>query len=341
MLQQIIILLLGLLSQLTPLEIKGDAFLFSSEKERIGLENQNAKGAKELKSVNVWEKLSQAGVTDLGSKVDEIKSIANKYLDDLPNTNIADEIAQAGSYRKWYDTKVLGKADDWFESLPTALKKNISEDSKIKKLFESATDIERERLIKSWKVLESNEIVRKSFYDLEIVDLYIKKYPDQATDILNKFKSASSPIEERRLLTQWEEAISPPQKYPKGKVSQANTSEFLKTEVKQTSEEISSIRQYKQMIEDAGGVYNGPPIQVFEYRGRLIVVDGHHRLAAAQAAGLKEIPFIHLTDTQFNEAIKAMKREGQSRFSTRLTGYRHARSLENTPNVLPSDLMPK
>jgi len=112
MLQQIIILLLGLLSQLTPLEIKGDAFLFSSEKERIGLENQNAKGAKELKSVNVWEKLSQAGVTDLGSKVDEIKSIANKYLDDLPNTNIADEIAQAGSYRTWYDTKVLGKADE-------------------------------------------------------------------------------------------------------------------------------------------------------------------------------------------------------------------------------------
>ena len=33
MLQQLFILLLGLLSQFTPLEIEGDAFLFSSEKE--------------------------------------------------------------------------------------------------------------------------------------------------------------------------------------------------------------------------------------------------------------------------------------------------------------------
>ena len=79
----------------------------------------------DLKLVNVWDKLRQAGVTDLGSKIDEIKSIANKYLDDFPNTNIADKIADAGSYSKWYNTKVLRSADDLINILKVGDKKDI------------------------------------------------------------------------------------------------------------------------------------------------------------------------------------------------------------------------
>lgn len=36
--------------------------------------------------------------------------------------------------------------------------------------------------------------------------------------------------------------------------------------------------------------WTGPPIRAIEHKGKLIIIDGHHRLAAAKQVGLKNVP---------------------------------------------------
>jgi len=91
MLQQLFILLLGLLSQFTPLEIEGDRFFYSSEKECAEL-------------------------------------------------------------------VVLGKADEWLESLPDALQVELNSTPKLKALFENATNVNRDKLKKVWDLIEDEGI---------------------------------------------------------------------------------------------------------------------------------------------------------------------------------------
>lgn len=71
-------------------------------------------------------------------------------------------------------------------------------------------------------------------------------------------------------------------------ISEGSPSQFTRTEALSGR---ASGRQVTEMAESmkASG-WNGPPIKVVEANGKLYVVDGHHRLAAATQAGIK-VPY--------------------------------------------------
>ncbi len=81
--------------------------------------------------------------------------------------------------------------------------------------------------------------------------------------------------------------IKPATKTPKA-IPEGSPSQFTRTEALSGR---ASGRQVTEMAESmkANG-WNGPPIKVVEANGKLYVVDGHHRLAAATQAGIK-VPY--------------------------------------------------
>ena len=228
MLQQLFILLLGLLSQFTPLELEDNTLFYSSEsvvkaitaetkkgvtyfdglaKERekttaqkracardlVGVRIEGVKG---LKIVGAWKKLSDAGVPNLGNKIDEIENVA-KYIDNKQNINIADEIAEVGSYRTWYDTKVLNNVDDALEAIVSPLrgggkytddvldelKKAFPDEASLKKVVDedgfkiwiNHTDEGRKALAQNkelwFKQLETRSLLKNGDHD-GVIELY-------------------------------------------------------------------------------------------------------------------------------------------------------------------------
>jgi hypothetical protein len=66
--------------------------------------------------VDAWGVLNKAGVDDLANKVDDI-SFVQKYMDDFPDKNVAQEITDVGGYSKWSTglnklDNVLAKVDN-------------------------------------------------------------------------------------------------------------------------------------------------------------------------------------------------------------------------------------
>ncbi|NJO01400.1 MAG: ParB N-terminal domain-containing protein [Bacteroidia bacterium] len=95
------------------------------------------------------------------------------------------------------------------------------------------------------------------------------------------------------------------------------------------------MRSYKKLIEEKG-IEVFPPVQVVEYKNTILLVDGHHRLAAAKSLGIKEIPTRILTDTEFNRIAGNM-----GRFKSKQALYSIAARIKDTPDSLPADLLPK
>ena len=61
---------------------------------------------------------------------------------------------------------------------------------------------------------------------------------------------------------------------------------------RQTRSEMTSgkVRKYSKTMKEQGGYGDFPPIEVAEIDGKMIIVDGHHRAAAAKAAGISKVP---------------------------------------------------
>jgi len=73
---------------------------------------------------------------------------------------------------------------------------------------------------------------------------------------------------------------------------------------RQTRDEMSK-NQIKKLTKDMQqNGWNGPPIKVYVVDGKTIIVDGHHRAAAARQAGLKDVPVEYITEAELKNAWK-------------------------------------
>lgn len=70
---------------------------------------------------------------------------------------------------------------------------------------------------------------------------------------------------------------------------------------RQTKDEMtgSNIKRIAKNMKQNGWV--GDPIEVFVVDGKTIILDGHHRVAAAKQAGLKTVPIRYVTETELKE----------------------------------------
>ncbi|MGF9910322.1 ParB N-terminal domain-containing protein [Brevibacillus porteri] len=50
--------------------------------------------------------------------------------------------------------------------------------------------------------------------------------------------------------------------------------------------------------------WDGPPIKEYVVDGKTIIVDGHHRAAAAKHAGLKNVPVEYITEAELKNTWK-------------------------------------
>ncbi len=135
--------------------------------------------------IDAWEALDKAGVRGLEKNIknlDDIKSV-NKYMKDnkLDVDQLSNSIKQADSFDDWKRLN-LGKnnANDWLESLPTALKTELDNNTELKQLFDNAADAtERANLEKAWSKLDEAGLVLKNNPDeLEKAAKYLDDYPN-------------------------------------------------------------------------------------------------------------------------------------------------------------------
>ena len=96
---------------------------------------------------------------------------------------------------------------------------------------------------------------------------------------------------------------------PRKKVGKttASTDDLMKWEVKYDPESADLICKYKQQIRKRG-VESLEPIEAIEHNGKILVVDGHHRLAAAKELGISNVPVRYLSKDEFTNKARRMNR---------------------------------
>ena len=78
---------------------------------------------------------------------------------------------------------------------------------------------------------------------------------------------------------------------------------------RQTRDEMSK-NQIKKLTKDMQqNGWNGPPIKVYVVDGKTIIVDGHHRAAAARQAGLTNVPIEYITEAELKNSWKVTSDE--------------------------------
>ena len=72
----------------------------------------------------------------------------------------------------------------------------------------------------------------------------------------------------------------------------------------------SKVERFKKAMK-TDGYGNFPPIDVANAEGRLIIVDGHHRAAAAARAGLREVP-VNVRNVGSEEASQILREAAEA-----------------------------
>jgi len=72
----------------------------------------------------------------------------------------------------------------------------------------------------------------------------------------------------------------------------------------------SKVERFKKAMK-ADGYGNFPPIEAANAEGRLIIIDGHHRAAAAARAGLREVP-VNVRNVSSEEASQLMREAAEA-----------------------------
>ncbi|WP_045114334.1 polymorphic toxin-type HINT domain-containing protein [Microscilla marina] len=154
-------------------------------------------------------------------------------------------------------------------------------------------------LVDGWKILYPEPFFRKRIEDLEVVAKYLEGNPGKLNDILKEFKNTKGTMPRRKLLLQWEKSkANYVSRFVAGKTYKVDVFEAWRSEVKYGAESIEKIRRLKLKME-ANGFDPSYPIIAIEYKGQVLLVNGHHRLAAAKAAGIKDVPIRFLDDIEF------------------------------------------
>jgi len=87
-----------------------------------------------------------------------------------------DEIKEIG-YTEWINNQVRKAADDWLESLPTALKTELDNNAALKELFKNADPAKKVKLEESWQIAKK--------YDDQITSSRLQEITDDLGNVKN------------------------------------------------------------------------------------------------------------------------------------------------------------